>query len=215
MSKLKPPSNKMRRVKDIFVKIGLWFKRQANIALVFSLIGGITGSINIYNWINEDPEYKFFAQALPTVDFRQVNGTPPKRLLMVVGAVYNDGQQPVFPVAFFLKMKIKDQKEIYVSMAETVPDSLVKMHVKGFQVRLETSSDLMRTVKVEPKGAAFGILFFLVPPAFTQLSDVESLYINCFDISNKEWTSKIDLENFADGSGDGRFNYPKSGTSAY
>ncbi len=92
-------------------------------ALLISLVGGVPGLINIWNWINHKPEFVFHTETISYGDFYGLpnqTGTHYK-FYLISGAIYNSGNEPLFPFTFDIEATYRDT--VIFSQAEPVDSS--------------------------------------------------------------------------------------------
>ena len=179
-------------------------------AILISLVGGIPGIINIYNWAYQSPGFVFHTETITDGGFYTSDSSKTNRVRMmyylVSGAIYNSGKEPLFPYIFELEAVFEDTVIVCKSLAiDSSKTDIKKIY----------NSDLMRVIRVNPSDAAFGTIFFPINVTQKNIkpSNMKSLKITCMDILLKKRSYKIDLGIFV--TPNGNFYYPKTGIKNY
>jgi len=171
--------------------------------------------INIWNWTHQEPKFTFYTEAISEGSFDFAHKY---RILILSGAIYNDGSKPLFPIAFNLNAKYDsfDNEIIFKSVA--IPNDSILNQMKGLKMNFNTSSDLMRVTRINPSDANYGILLFVFETnnltSFPAVQNMEQLEMTCLDIVGRKRTIKIDLDRLMKTT-DARYTFPKSGTIKY
>jgi hypothetical protein len=195
-----PKQNRLKKIKDFALKNIKW-------ALLISLVGGVPGLINIYNWSTQSPKFVFATESL-LMSPASIKGKSNSTMysLILSGGIYNDGSKPLFPNKFLLKIKYIG--DFNSTVLNSVP--ITNFQTTG-NVEYENAkqNDLLKIIRVNPSDVSYGILLFLSSVPLRQLSEIESMEVICVDILSKERSSKVDFENVLSKGG---VVSPKTGT---
>jgi hypothetical protein len=192
-----------------------WLKpKVAKISGVFwlSLIGGVPGGINIINWYRDKPEFGF--HGLMFFDGLTDAAHPESKYFMLSGAIYNDGNKPLFPISFKLTIKFKEADSTLVLNSFPMIDSLsVHGEDKNKVIVFKNQADLLKIVRINSNDALYGALFFPAINRQYDWNDIESRKLTCIDILNLERT--VELNNLRPPARGQYVSLPKSGSMYY
>lgn len=171
--------------------VWIWLKKQKGLStftLIASLLGGVPGLINIHLWATDEPQFTFYPE---TIQNGKYETSKSKRdtisFFLITGAIYNDGKEPLFPVVFRLNIKQEDVDTVTLVYSNNAPDSLLKGNA---QFKFENPTDIMRLVKVNPKDATWGCVFFPFGHP-VNWDAIQSISLTCIDIKNRDRTIQI------------------------
>lgn len=206
----------LQKIKQVGGKLWVYLqKSNVTFPLIISLVGGVPGVINIWDWANEQPKFQFHAESLTDGEYFR-DGVPPFYFFLITGAIYNDGKTPLFPATFVLEAEFPDTT--FRIGATVIDSSLFKGKSAGIKMHFDSPSarDLLRVIRVNSADAVYGALLFQIRTINLKqynINTCKSLKITCIDIALKRRTHTIDIERFHDVKGG--YASPKTGTTRY
>lgn len=194
-------ANQSSALQRLFTSFQKYIEDKKIASLIFiSLLGGIPGLINVYDWLTEIPDFSYHL-----ISFSNGETTPPSpkaKFYLLSGAMYNPGELPLFPVHFVLEIEFEDgtKKSIEaIGINDTLLKKLNTPVGEGIPISTGATNDLMQTVRLKEKDAQYGILFFPLPHTSQDLSNPKQFTLTCINIDHEGFASKIDLSKFASG----------------
>jgi hypothetical protein len=191
-----PPKLKLHYKIKLYLqkKVFPLLTKNVKVALLISLMGGIPGLINIWNWAHQSPTFVMHVEDI--ADGWAERDNQKFRFYMVAGAIYNGGTEPLFPQYFDLKIVLEDTILNIRSLSMKDTALIAKNTYDGSKTNLGNVSrnDLTKLIKVSPMDANFGIIFFPFP--YIQghnFSGFKSVKILCTDILGITRTYTLDI----------------------
>ncbi|MDP4285084.1 MAG: hypothetical protein Q8891_11720 [Bacteroidota bacterium] len=91
-----PKLNTFQRIKIYFKKFKTFIYKHIRFALLISLIGGVPGLINVWNWTHQNPEFVFHTETITYGDFSSIPNSKimTGKYYLISGAIYNSGNEP-------------------------------------------------------------------------------------------------------------------------
>lgn len=186
----------------LYQRIKLYFKnkvyplltKNVKFALLISLIGGIPGLINIWNWAHQSPTFVLHVEDL--ADGWATMNNHRFRFYLIAGAIYNGGTEPLFPQYFDLKIELEDTTLTIRSLPIKDTSLIGTNTYDNSKTNLGNVSknDLTKLIKISPMDANFGIIFFPFPyMEGHDFNGFKSVKISCTDILGTTRTYTLDV----------------------
>ena len=161
------------------------------ITTLFALGGGTKAILDIYHSFTKKPGFVFNYGNLAMSQLHDAHQPKQKTLFIFTGVIYNDGELPLFPKYFYLK--IKSGQDLVPNDPQIIWDSFPPIPIPNTPLELVYSDasdkDLRRVSKIEPNDAAYGHLMFVSElPLDYFLNDTTIEYqIVCLDILKRKY----------------------------
>jgi hypothetical protein len=178
-----------------FTAIRNWLKdkwKVISVTLIISLVGGVPGVINIISWVNDKPKFVFYLESAANGGFThddQTNfGTVANEytFIRIEGAIYNAGNEPLFPVDFRVRVNLDDTSLVLQPVPAMDFDSaLLNKRTKNYTISFIKHNDLLEVEKVNPHDAVYGVLLCVLHKTSLDLKCIRSYDIECVDIMDK------------------------------
>lgn len=175
--------------------------------ILFSLLGGIPGIINIWDWTHDEPKFNFYAESMSggVIDSKEWGRF---QYIVIGGAIYNNGNKPFFPTNFKLNLFFHDTLiSIGAQPLDTARFNRIALTKGSVNLKFRNSTDLLQIPRVNPMDASYGILFFPINFFLFQLQGFTRMQLVCRDITLKEWEYELDFKRLTPVSR----SYPRSG----